>query len=270
MNACISISQPLCERCTRANLPIFLTQVSSQKLSGFQRYPNNEWTNRINWSISIEIEETRIRCKKRRSKSSKMAVIWNLEKQHATTNLTIGSRCALVLHRALHLLPPPLPSCPLPMIVRKYTRTNEEKWKKRAIKNRSEDYALLSSVIRCSSSIHGWLLIKRALSIFEAIHEHTRSLTIDSAGQAHQNGCDMTRNIPQPIWCIGPQKVFSFRCCILDTTFLSLSLSFSLSLSRSLSLSPICTMSPFRVVPPLRIAHFPFFQRYVCSHPSLR
>lgn len=32
-------------------------------------------------------------------------------------------------------------------------------------------------------------------------------LTIDSAGQAHQNGCDMTRNIPQPIWCIGPQKV---------------------------------------------------------------
>lgn len=31
--------------------------------------------------------------------------------------------------------------------------------------------------------------------------------TIDSAGQAHQNGCDMTRNIPQPIWCIGPQKV---------------------------------------------------------------
>lgn len=26
-------------------------------------------------------------------------------------------------------------------------------------------------------------------------------------GPAHQNGCDMTRNIPQPIWCIGPQKV---------------------------------------------------------------
>lgn len=27
-------------------------------------------------------------------------------------------------------------------------------------------------------------------------------------GPAHQNGCDMTRNIPQPIWCIGPQKVY--------------------------------------------------------------
>lgn len=34
--------------------------------------------------------------------------------------------------------------------------------------------------------------------------------TIDSAGQAHQNGCDMTRNIPQPIWCIGPQKLYTF------------------------------------------------------------
>lgn len=28
-------------------------------------------------------------------------------------------------------------------------------------------------------------------------------------GPAQQNGCDMTRNIPQPICCIGPQKVYS-------------------------------------------------------------
>lgn len=58
------------------------------------------------------------------------------------------------------------------------------------------------------------LLIKRPLSAAETKHARAHGvtpLTIDSAGQAHQNGCDMTRNIPQPIWCIGPQKVFSFR-----------------------------------------------------------
>lgn len=32
-------------------------------------------------------------------------------------------------------------------------------------------------------------------------------------GPAHQNGCDMTRNIPQPIWCIGPQKVYPRLWC---------------------------------------------------------
>lgn len=57
----------------------------------------------------------------------------------------------------------------------------------------------------------------------------------------------MTRNIPQPIWCIGPQKVFSFRWLCSGTTFvfhrLSLSLFmsiFSLPLSFSLS-SYVCS-----------------------------
>lgn len=77
---------------TRQSFPA--TSFLAKNYRDFSDIPITEWTELAYFHTGIE--ETRIRCKKRRSKSSKMAVIWNLEKQHATTNLTIGSRCALV------------------------------------------------------------------------------------------------------------------------------------------------------------------------------
>lgn len=165
-----------------AHAPIFpffpATSFLAKNYRDFSDIPITEWTELV--YLHTGIEETRIRCKKRRSKSSKMAVIWNLEKQHATTNLTIGSRCALVfsivpsifclLHFYYHHLLLLFRWC------EKHTRANEEKWKKKA-RLRTEDYAII--IIRCSSSIHGWLLIKRALSVFERSDTRTHTVLDD-------------------------------------------------------------------------------------------
>lgn len=58
--------------------------------------------------------------------------------------------------------------------------------------------------------VHGIIrdLLARAILSIQAIQEEIVENLHDDrfCGPHHQNGCDMTRNIPQPIWCIGPQK----------------------------------------------------------------
>lgn len=75
--------------------------------------------------------------------------------------------------------------------------------------------------------------------------------TIDSAGQAHQNGCDMTRNIPQPIWCIGPQKLYTFprRPDKSEMRFFSISACYARAATRCISyfsFDSLTTLRSFR------------------------
>lgn len=237
-----------------AHAPIFPShKFPRKKLSGFQRYPDNGMDR-------IGLSPYRDRGDTDSLQKTAIQIVKNgcdMKSRKATRHNQFDDWIAL-RSRFLHRLPSIF--CLLHLYYHhllllfrwceKHTRANEEKWKKkkRAIKNRSEDYAII--IIRCSSSIHGWLLIKRALSVFERSDTRTHTVLDDrfcgpsSSKWLWYDSKHSTTNLMY-------RTAKGIFISVLYTRY-NVRLSLSLSLTRSRSPQSVQSL-PFRVVPPFSI-----------------